>query len=90
MMLTWLRRMFSVRRKKGRVDQQAPAPKVSLSIPPNAERVPLSMVDEGKMFLQMRAMDPKMTDADLATRIGKSPSYVSRAIHAALTTPIPH
>jgi len=84
-MFAWLKKLL-VPRKETRADQPSPA----ISNPPEAERVPLTLADEGNMFLRMRVANPQMTDVELASRIGKSPSYVSRAIHAALTAPIPH
>jgi ParB-like chromosome segregation protein Spo0J len=82
-MFAWLKKLLAPR-KENCANRAAPA----LSIPENAERVPLALADVGHTLLKMRAADPKMTDIELASRIGKSPSYVSRAIHAALTAPI--
>lgn len=83
-MFSWLRQLFAPRSEKPRANPSA------ISIPENVERVPLALTDTGHMLLKMRVADPKMTDVELASRIGKSPSYVSRAIHAALTAPSPH
>jgi hypothetical protein len=82
-MFAWLRKLIAPR-KGTRADPPAPA----ISIPPNAERVPLTLADEGHMFLRMRVANPQMTDLELANRIGKTPGYVSRAIHAALIAPV--
>jgi len=81
---SWLNRLFKSGNKQTLNKLQRPA----LLVPQDAERRAISLEDVGNNLLRMKAANPDLTEAEIAEKLGQTPSYVSRAIHAALKAPI--